>query len=118
MALDPVALVRRYHAALNRYSAAEIALMFAADATYHSPGVGALQGREAIIAAFTAYFAEHPDQHAVDESLVRTSICSARSEWRLTATSRSTGDPYVRSGTETVTFNADGHIIRVDVDDA
>lgn len=117
MPIDPVALVRRYHAALNRYTAAEVAPMFAADAIYQSPGVGALRGREAIIAAFTAYFAEYPDQHALDEKITQTGDMAAVSKWRLTATSRSTGEPYHRRGSEAVSFNGDGLIVRVDVED-
>ena len=117
MVFDPVALVRRYHAALNRYRAEDIAAMFAAGASYHSPGVGALEGRDAIIAAFSVYFAEHPDQHPVDETLVNTGSYSVRSEWRLTATSASTGEAYRRAGSETVTFDTDGLIVRVAVED-
>ena len=63
-----MALLRRYHTALNAYDARTVAPMFAVDAVYVSPGVdGRIAGRDAIIAAFTRYFAEHPDQHAIDE---------------------------------------------------
>ena len=48
MPVDPVALVRRYHAALNCYRADDIAALFARDASYHSPGVGGLEGRNGI----------------------------------------------------------------------
>ena len=115
--IDPVALVQRYHAALNCYRAEEIAPMFTPDASYHSPGVGALQGRDSIIAAFSAYFAEHPDQLSLDDVLAQIGPHSARSEWRLTATSKSTGKPYRRSGAETVTFDDSGLILRVVVED-
>jgi uncharacterized protein (TIGR02246 family) len=115
--IDPIALVQRYHEALNRYRPEEIAPLFAPDASYHSPGVGALQGRDSIIAAFSVYFAEHPDQHSRDNTLVQVGTHSARSEWQLTATSKSTGKPYLRSGAETVTFDDSGLIIRVVVED-
>lgn len=37
MSIDAVALVRRYHEALNRYDPAVVKPMFAADAVYVSP---------------------------------------------------------------------------------
>jgi len=119
MTLDPVALLRRYHEALNRYDEATVKAMFAPDAVYVSPGVnGRIAGRDAIIAAFTAYFAEHPDQHAVDESVVPAGDLGVRSVWALAATARSTGRRVTRRGTETVTFGADGLIRHVEVTDA
>ncbi len=119
MTLDPVALLRRYHDALNDYDERTVKAMFAEDAVYVSPGVnGRIAGRDAIIAAFTAYFAEHPDQHAVDESVEQTNDRSVTSAWRLEATARSTGRRVVRHGTETVTFGADGLIYHVEVADA
>lgn len=118
MSFDPVALVERYHAALNRYDSAMIAPMFAEDAVYVSPGVnGSIEGRERIIAAFDAYFAEHPDQHAVDETIEQTGPRQARSLWRLDATESSTGKAVRRRGTETVTFDEGGLIRRVEVED-
>lgn len=118
MSFDPVALVGRYHAALNVYDAATVAPMFAEHAVYVSPGVnGRLEGRERIIAAFSAYFAEHPDQHAVDEAIEQLGPLRARSHWRLDATSASTGKAVRRRGIETVTFNAAGLILAVEVED-
>jgi uncharacterized protein (TIGR02246 family) len=119
MSFDPVALLRRYHDALNDYDERTVKAMFAEDATYVSPGVkGRIAGRDAIIAAFSAYFAEHPDQHAVDEEIVAVAPASARSLWRLSATARSTGRRVARSGSETVSFGADGLITHVEVTDA
>lgn len=113
-----MALVRRYHAVLNAYDASAVAPMFAADAVYISPGVdGRIVGREAIIAAFSAYFAEHPDQHAEDESIEQLNPLSARACWRLAATRRSTGERVIRQGTETVSFGPDGRIVHVEVED-
>jgi uncharacterized protein (TIGR02246 family) len=118
MSLDPVALVERYHAALNAYDAATVAPMFAEGAVYLSPGVnGRLEGREQIIAAFSAYFSEHADQQAVDEKIERVAPMMARSRWRLRATAASTGQPVQRRGSETVTFGDDGLILRVEVQD-
>ncbi len=116
--IDPVALLTRYHAALQPYDADTVTAMFAEGARYVSPGVGgAIEGRDAIIAAFTAYFTEHPDQHSVDERVEAIAPDTARAEWSLTATSASTAEPYVRRGTETIRFDAQGLIAEVMVED-
>jgi uncharacterized protein (TIGR02246 family) len=117
--IDPVALLRRYHAALNRYDPAVVTPMFAEDAVYVSPGVaGRIAGRDNIIAAFGAYFAEHPDQRAEDDEIELAGPFSARARWRLEATRKSTGRAVRRAGTETVTFDAAGRIVMVEVKDA
>lgn len=119
MSLDPVALLAHYHAALNAYDEGTVKAMFAADAVYVSPGVkGQIAGRDAIIAAFSAYFAEHPDQHAIDDEIVLLAPDAVRSVWRLEATARSTGQRVARRGVETVTFGSDGLIRHVEVTDA
>lgn len=114
----PVALLKRYHAALNAYEAEIVKPMFAADAVYVSPGLnGRIDGRDAIIAAFSAYFAEHPDQRAEDDLIEQVSPHAVRALWRLTATSASSGRVVERRGMETVTFDAAGLIARVEVED-
>ena len=119
MSIDPVALLQRYHAALNAYDEATVKAMFAVDAVYVSPGVkGRIAGREAIIAAFSTYFAEHPDQHAIDDEVTRVAPDAVRSAWRLEATARSSGQRVARRGMEMVTFTADGLIRHVEVTDA
>ena len=118
MSIDPVALLKRYHAALNDYDEETVTAMFAQDAVYVSPGVkGRIAGREAIIAAFTAYFAEHPDQVAIDEAVMLVAPDRAQSVWKLEATARSTGQRVFRRGTQTITFGADGLIRHVEVTD-
>ena len=118
MTIDPVALLERYPEALNDSDEATVKAMFAEDAVYVSPGVkGRIAGRDAIIAAFTAYFAEHPDQLAIDEAVTLVSPDAVRSAWKLAATARSTGQRVMRRGTETVTFGADGLIRHVEVTD-
>lgn len=117
MARDPIAAVERYHAALNALDLASIETMFAADAEYHSPSVGAVIGRAAILAAMRGYFAEYPDQAAIDDVLTPVGSDAVRSQWHLTATAKSTGAPYIRQGVETVYFTPDGLIRRVEVAD-
>jgi uncharacterized protein (TIGR02246 family) len=118
MTLDPAGLLRRYHAALQPYAADEVAGMFAEEAVYVSPGVnGRLEGRAAIMRAFDAYFAEHPDQQSVDEKVEVLGERSARARWRLTATSATTGQAVERRGVETVRFDEAGLILKVEVED-
>jgi hypothetical protein len=118
MSFDPVAQVKRYHAALNGYREEAVRPMFAARAVYASPGVGGrIEGREAILSAFRDYFAAHPDQVAEDESVTALSPLSARAVWRLRATAEPAGRIVERRGVETVRFDSDGLIIAVEVED-
>lgn len=118
MALDIVERVNRYHAALNALDLDIVAVMLAEHAEYHSPSVGAILGKAAIMAAMRGYFAEYPDQVAVDDVVEALDDVRVHSVWRLTATSKSTGEPYVRSGAEVITFAPDGLILRVEVQDS
>jgi uncharacterized protein (TIGR02246 family) len=118
MSLDLLALTSRYHDALNHYDEATVKAMFAPDAVYVSKGVnGRIAGRDAILAAFTAYFDEHPDQHAEDEGVEVLSPNMVRFAWRLRATARSSGKPVTRRGVETVNYDGDGLISHVEVID-
>ena len=116
-ASGPVALVKRYHAALNHFDAAVITPMFAAEATYTSPSVGVLRGRDAIVAAMESYFTEFPDQVAEDETVELVAPNTVRCEWRLNATSTATGQPSVRRGVETLVLTEDGRILTIEVED-
>jgi ketosteroid isomerase-like protein len=117
MAIDPIALVKRYHDALNQFDATVVEPMLSPDASYHSPSVGVIPGRDAIIAAMTGYFAEYPDQIANDEKVELAGPNKVRCEWQLRATAKSTGEPYERQGIEFVTFDDEGRVLRVEVED-
>lgn len=116
-AIDPLAIVRQYHAALNAFDENLVKPLIAPDATYHSPAIGVLAGREAILRSMSAYFAEHPDQHSIDDSMELVAPDVVRSAWRLAATSRSSGKAFRRAGVEHVTLSAQGQILRVEVSD-
>lgn len=116
-AVDALAIVGRYHAALNAFDVKIVTPMIAPDASYHSPAIGLLSGRDAILQSMAAYFAEYPDQHSIDDAMELVAPDVVRSVWRLAATSRSSGEAFRRSGIEHVTLNAQGQIIRVDVAD-
>jgi len=114
---DMIARVHRYHAALNAIDLDAVSAFFAGTAEYHSPSVGAILGKTAIMAAMRGYFAEYPDQHAIDDVVEAVGGNKVRSRWRLKATAKSTGAPYERSGAEVITFGNDGLIQRIDVED-
>jgi len=116
-ALDPVALVTQFHAAISALDFAAIEAFFTEGATYSSGKIGGLKGRADIMAAFRRYFAEYPDQVAEDSLVEPLSHVAARSIWNLTATSALTGKLLRRQGEEIITFNQEGRIISVDVTD-
>ena len=116
-AVDALAIVRRYHEALNAFDVNLVKPMIAPDATYHSPAIGVLAGRDAILQSMSGYFAEYPDQHSIDDSMELIAPHAVRSVWRLAATSRSSGKAFRRAGVEHVTLNAQGQILRVEVSD-
>lgn len=117
MAHDLIGLANRYHAALNALDLDGVAAMFADEAEYHSPSVGGILGKHAIIAAMRGYFAEYPDQVAIDDRTYHAGPDAVRSEWRLKATTKSTGRKIERNGAETIFFTAKGLIRRVEVQD-
>lgn len=117
MTADAVTRLKRYHDALNHFAADVVAPMFAEDAVYRSVGIGTLHGRDAIIRAMAEYFAEYVDQVATDDSITEIEAGKVRSEWRITATSSRSGQEIARRGVEIVTFDADGLIVEVAVED-
>jgi len=117
MTRDLIGLVNRYHAALNALDLDRVGAMFADEAEYHSPSVGGILGKHAVMAAMRGYFAEYPDQVAIDDRTYYAGPDAVRSEWRLTATSKSTGKTVTRQGAETIFFTAKYLIRRVEVQD-
>ncbi|TWF57181.1 nuclear transport factor 2 family protein [Neorhizobium alkalisoli] len=117
MKVDPVELAWQFHEAINAIDFAAIEEFFAEDATYVSNGVGDLKGRAEIMAAIRGYFADYPDQEADDELIELVSPMAARAVWSLTATHSGTGKPLERRGEETITFNEEGRVVRVEVTD-
>jgi len=114
---DPAEILRDFHEATNEQDFPRLEVMFAPDVVYVSGGVGGrIEGRDAVMAAFRTYFAEYPDQTAEDIALERLSDISARSQWRLTGASTKTGQRRERAGFETITIDAKGLIVRVDVE--
>jgi limonene-1,2-epoxide hydrolase len=116
-AADHVATVRRYHAALNAIDLAIVEALLLPDAEYRSPSVGVIAGRSAILAAMRSYFAEYPDQVAVDDSIEAIAGGRVRCRWHLRATAKSTGQMVARRGIEVLSFDGQGLIRLVEVED-
>lgn len=114
---DIVGTVERYHDALNAMDFAAIEGFFSETAVYVSDGVGVLEGRDAIVAGFRAYFDEYRDQVSEDEEIEAVSPRAVRSVWKLKATSARTGQTLIRAGEETIFLDPDGLIEKVIVRD-
>jgi ketosteroid isomerase-like protein len=117
MAKDILKIAHKYHDAINAYDFTSIEDMFAEDAEYHSPGMGGLYGRKAIMTAMRAYFNEFSDQVSTDDSIEAVGDHMVRSHWRLTATTKSSGRTVKRQGIETIHFTPKGLIRLVEVED-
>jgi SnoaL-like domain len=117
MSVDPVAALIVYHAALDAHDVDKVETLMATSATYESASIGLLEGRTVIIAAMRKYFAAHADHHAWDESVEQTGPHTAHAVWALAATNDATGEKYERRGTEDVTFDDAGKVLRVVVVD-
>jgi hypothetical protein len=115
--MDEIARVKAYHAALNAFDLDGAERMFAPDAEYHSPSVGAVIGRDAIFSAMRRYFTEYPDQVAIGENYTLVAMGQVRSDWHLRATAKSTGEVSERRGVETISLDGAGHITRIEVAD-
>ena len=115
---EAVALHHRYHEAIRRRDFEGIEAMLAPTAAYRSVGVGALEGRAAILDAFRRYFAVHPDQVDGDESIEPAAADASLARWWLTATNIETGETIRRRGTERLTLDSHGRIHSVEVADA
>ena len=114
---DPVPALIDYHDAIQKLDFTRIENWFAEGAQYVSAGVGSLKGRAEIMAAFTAYFAIHGDQVAHDTSIAKLDDYTPSTQWSLVATNSDTGTVSRRSGTQTIHFNTNREIIKVDVRD-
>jgi uncharacterized protein (TIGR02246 family) len=117
MADDPASLLARYHAALVRLDYEAMAQMFAKGAIYTSNGVGSLNGRDAIIAAFRQYFAGHVHEESINTQVENTAPGTAVAHWRLLVRDLSSGKQFARTGTETIRFDPSGRIVSVAVED-
>ncbi|GES50204.1 ketosteroid isomerase-like protein [Rhizobium sp. ERR 922] len=117
MTFDPAERIELFHDAINRLDYEAIENFFAEDATYVSNGVGSLAGRAAIMEAFRGYFDTYPDQTASNSLVETLTPLSGRAVWSVRATNSKTGKPLIREGEETITFNEDGRVVRVDVTD-
>ncbi|MDI7861402.1 nuclear transport factor 2 family protein [Rhizobiaceae bacterium n13] len=117
MSFDPAERTAAFLAAIDAMDFSTVETFFAEDATFGSRAVGGLSGRDAIMAAFRRYFEDYPDQKCIDSRVEALSSHSARAVWSIRATHSRTGQPLVREGEETVTFDDDGRVVSVVVTD-
>jgi SnoaL-like domain len=118
MNFDPVAALNAYHTALDAHDVDLVERLMAVNATYESAGIGLVEGRAAIASAMRKYFTAHSNHQAWDDSVEQLGPQSARAVWQLTATNDATGEKYHRRGTEEVTFDDAGMVLRVLVIDS
>jgi ketosteroid isomerase-like protein len=112
------ARLRFYFNALNAFDLKAVETMFAENAIYVSSGLGkALHGRDQIMNAFRKYFAEFNDQVSVDTNIQILERNVLRSDWHLKATSCRTSAVLERAGTQVTTFNDEGSIVHIEVQD-
>ncbi len=109
---DPVDILRRWHGAIQRARLRCGRSVLADDATYAVAfKVGALRGRAQIVKAFRDYFAEYPDQVAVDDSFEKVSPAAAKSTWHPPAApARRPARSSSAGAKETIYLNAEGKI--------
>jgi ketosteroid isomerase-like protein len=117
MSFDPVKALVAYHAALDAHDVNLVETMMAENATYISAAVGVVEGRAAIVGAMRRYFAAHSDHHAWDDAVKAIDTNKAHAVWQLKATNNGSGITVHRRGEETVTFDAAGQVLKVDVID-
>jgi hypothetical protein len=117
MTFDPAERIVIFHEAINGMNIEEMRPFFAESATWVSNGVGSLSGRDEVLAAIKQYFADYPDQTAVNHLVETLTPLSGRAVWSVRATHATTGKALVREGEETITFNEDGEVVSVDVTD-
>jgi ketosteroid isomerase-like protein len=113
-----VSLLRAYHDALNAFDLRQVESMFAPDVSYSSPILKSeINGRDKLILAMRKYFAEFSDQVSRDTNIEVIDTSTVKSTWALEATSAISGEKRERRGEETVTFDQNDFIIRVEVVD-
>jgi ketosteroid isomerase-like protein len=116
--IDAVAFTKAYHAALNAFDLDQVESFFAEDAIYKSPGLnGEINGRTEIMHAMRKYFSEFSDQSSQDESMQHVDDNRVLSRWHLMATSKISGNKIERSGTEIISFDNNGLIAFIEVQD-
>jgi hypothetical protein len=117
MTFDPAERIVIFHEAINGMDIEDMRPFFAENAVWTSDGVGSLVGRDAILAGIKQYFADYPDQKAVNHRVETLTPLSGRAVWSVRATHATSGKALVREGEETITFNEDGEVVSVDVTD-
>jgi hypothetical protein len=113
--MNLVDLAKRYVQYANAHDLAGCESMFADDMAYVSDGVGAHYGRFAIRRMMDDFFGARPDVRW-RESLYRHAGPGAVTfDFVMTGTDPRTRKPFRRQGVETIYFNGQGRIRRIEV---
>ncbi len=109
---DLPARLEAYTAALNRFDMKAVEEMFAENAVYASPGLAQVMvGRDAIMSAFRAYFAQHNDQVNENFDVRLTGAHTIEARWMLKLSHSR------RSGKQRIIYDVVGLMVRIEVID-
>jgi len=112
---EKVELAKAYVALSNAHKLEFITPMFAADASYRSPNAGAFDGRVAIGAMMSGFFARFPDVSWDARNFRCTKGGNVQFDFEMTATESASGETIRRTGVEEIEFTGDGYISRLEV---
>lgn len=87
--------------------------MFAEDASYRSTQVGSFEGRDAIATMMTGFFERFRDAHWRVATYDEVAPNEVEFDFVMTARSSDTGQTIERRGTERISFDTRGKIVRV-----
>ena len=111
---EAIELTRAYVALSNAHRVELIQPLFAADAVYSSSAVGEYHGPAAIAEMMRAFFARYPDVCWQCENY-RCTSGRVSFDFSLQASDAQSDEQLRRGGIETIEYNADGRIERLDV---
>ena len=111
---EAVQLAHAYVALSNAHRAELIRPLFAANAVYRSSAVGEYRGAAAIAEMMQAFFARYPDAFWLCE-YYRFKAGRVSFEFSLQASDAGSGEHLQRSGIESICFDADGLISKLEV---
>lgn len=108
-------LAKSYVEQSNKHNLKLIALMFEANATYHSSYFGTFTGAVAINKMMTDFFSRFPDAYWDVPVYQETGDGKVAFAFVMTGTDAATGEAVKRGGFEEISFSLDGLINHIEV---
>ena len=108
-------LAKSYVELSNKHNLKLIALMFEANATYHSSYFGTFTGVEAINKMMAGFFTRFPDVYWDVSGYQLAGDGVVEFTFVMTGTDAATDESVKRNGLEQITFSSDGFINHIDV---